>query len=266
VTEQERETAPTECESVGAWPASGGVPVGVETEGTPVIGYLRVSTDRQVEEGFGLDVQLEAVEAWTAERGAVLVHVFRDEGKSGGEGLDVRLELGLALEAVQEGRGVGLVVPRLDRLARDLMVQEQLLAEVWRAGGEVWSCSKAESQYLVRDDPGDPSRKLIRQILGAVAEYERAMIRLRLAAGRARKHAAGGYAYGGPAVRLGGAGQAAGPGRGGAAGGAQDPGAPSSGSAVPSVRAIADQLNAEGLVTRRGKAWRGEQVRRVLAR
>lgn len=37
---------------------------------------------------------------------------------------------------------------------------------------------------------------MIRQILGAVAEYERAMIRLRLTAGMARKKAEGGYTGG----------------------------------------------------------------------
>ena len=60
-------------------------------------------------------------------------------------------------------------VYRLDRLARDLIVQETVLAEVKRLGGEVFSTSAAEAGYL-SDDPDDPSRKLIRQVLGAVAE------------------------------------------------------------------------------------------------
>jgi DNA invertase Pin-like site-specific DNA recombinase len=46
--------------------------------------------------------------------------------------------------------------------------------------------------------PDDPSRKLIRQVLGAVAEYERAMISLRLRLGRKRKSEVGGFAYGSP--------------------------------------------------------------------
>jgi Resolvase, N terminal domain len=56
----------------------------------------------------------------------------------------------------------------------------------------------AEAVFL-KDDPDDPSRKLIRQVLGAVAEYERSMIALRLKAGRRRKHEKGGYAYRSPA-------------------------------------------------------------------
>lgn len=95
------------------------------------------------------------------------------------------------------GRAQGLVVYRLDRLARDLVLQEQLLAEVWRMGAELFSTSAAEAGYL-SDDPDDPSRKLIRQILGAVSEYERSMIAMRLRAGRVRKAATGGYAGGKP--------------------------------------------------------------------
>lgn len=86
---------------------------------------------------------------------------------------------------------------RLDRLARDLVLQEQLLAEVRRLGGVVLSASEAESAFLA-DDPDDPSRKLIRQVLGAVSEYERSMISLRLRSGRAHKAANGGFAYGAP--------------------------------------------------------------------
>lgn len=68
----------------------------------------------------------------------------------------------------------GIFVYRLARLARDLVLQEQLLAEVSRAGGQVFSTSGAEQHYLV-DDSDAPSRRLIRQILGAVSEYERSM-------------------------------------------------------------------------------------------
>ena len=51
----------------------------------------------------------------------------------------------------------------------------------------------------MKDDPDDPSRRLIRQILGAVNEYERGMIRLRLRRGRQRKAERGEYAGGRPA-------------------------------------------------------------------
>lgn len=160
--------------------------------------YLRVSTDRQAEEGLGLEVQEGAIRAWAKSNNHRVVLWTRDEGVSGSNGLDTRHGLGDALEALRDGTVDGIVVYRLDRLARDLIIQETLLAEVRRLGGGVLSTSGAEDAYLV-DDPDDPSRRLIRQVLGAVAEYERSMIVLRLRSGRRRKAEKGGFAYGSPA-------------------------------------------------------------------
>lgn len=160
--------------------------------------YLRVSTDRQAEEGLGLEVQEQTIRAWAKANGHRIDLWARDEGVSGSNGLDTRLGLGEALESLRDGTVSGLVVYRLDRLARDLIIQETLLAEVRRLGGEVYSTSGAEDAYLA-DDPDDPSRRLIRQVLGAVAEYERSMIALRLRSGRRRKAEKGGFAYGSPA-------------------------------------------------------------------
>src|SRR4051812_6331944 len=162
-----------------------------------VAGYLRVSTDRQAEEGLGLEVQEQAIRAWARTNGHRVVSWFRDEGLSGSNGLDQREGLADALDALKNRDAGALVVYRLDRLARDLVLQEQLLADVHRMGADVFSTSTAEASYLT-DDPDDPSRKLIRQVLGAVNEYERAMIALRLRSGRRRKHDNGGYAYGSP--------------------------------------------------------------------
>jgi DNA invertase Pin-like site-specific DNA recombinase len=75
-------------------------------------------------------------------------------------------------------------------------MSEQLLSEVWNAEGDVISCAEGEGN--LRDDPNDPSRALIRQVLGAVAAYERSMIVLRMKRGRLAKKARGGYASGAP--------------------------------------------------------------------
>ena len=162
-----------------------------------VVAYLRVSTDRQAEEGLGLEVQADTIKTWAKANNTRIVDTFTDEGVSGSNGIDNREALPEAFDAIKSREAEGLVVYRLDRLARDLIIQETLLAEVRRLGGEVFSTSAAEAGYLT-DDPDDPSRKLIRQVLGAVAEYERSMIALRLRSGRKRKAKDGGYAYGSP--------------------------------------------------------------------
>jgi DNA invertase Pin-like site-specific DNA recombinase len=159
-----------------------------------LVAYTRVSTDKQAEQGLGLDVQRAAITARAKARGDRVTLWTSDEGVSGSNGLDARVGLADALEALKSRACGALVVYRLDRLARDLVLQEQLLADVWRMGARVCSTSDSEDAYL---DPAgaadDPSRALIRQILGAVGEYERAMIRLRLRSGKARKKAQGGF-------------------------------------------------------------------------
>src|SRR4051812_48241560 len=99
-----------------------------------VVGYLRVSTDRQAEHGHGLDVQRAAITSWAKSKGVRVVGFLADEGISGSNGLDTRVALADALDLVRTGEVNGLVVYRLDRLARDLIIQETLLAEVKRLG------------------------------------------------------------------------------------------------------------------------------------
>lgn len=162
-----------------------------------VAAYLRVSTDRQAERGLSLEEQEDVIRRWARAGRHRIVSWHRDEGVSGANGLGTREGLADALEAIRDRQAACLVVYRLDRLARDLIVQETVLAEVWRLGGQVFSTFPSEAGYL-SDDPDDPSRKLIRQMLGAVAEYEKAMVALRLRMGRRRKAAKGGYAHGAP--------------------------------------------------------------------
>ena len=107
-----------------------------------------------------------AIQSWTQLNGYALVGTFRDEGVSGSKELDHRPALLEAFQTLRERRAVALVVYRLDRLARDLIVQKQLRAEVKRFGARVCSTSAAEAGYLT-DDPDDPSRKLVRQRLVA---------------------------------------------------------------------------------------------------
>jgi DNA invertase Pin-like site-specific DNA recombinase len=126
----------------------------------------------------------------------------------------------------------------------------------------VFSTSQAEAQYL-EDDPRDPSRKLIRQVLGAVSEYERAMITLRLRAGRDRKRANGGYAGGGPAYGW------------RAVDGELEP-VPEEQRVIETIRRrreagwswarIADELTAAGVPPARRGRWYPDSVRRVALR
>lgn len=219
------------------------------------IAYRRVSTETQLD-GYGLDIQSTAIDHTVAELGPEpLAATYTDEGICGAEGLDVRHALAAALNDLEDHPGTVLIVPKLDRLARDLMVQESILADCWRTGAEVVSCSPSESVYLRRDDPDDPARKLIRQVLGAVSEYERALIRLRLRRGKRRRLDQDGYA-GGPVPY-----------------GFADPGERANLDAVADLRRhgytwvqVARQLNVSGRRKRNGQPWTASEIHRAHTR
>jgi DNA invertase Pin-like site-specific DNA recombinase len=160
-----------------------------------LVAYLRGSTDRQAEEGPGLEIQERAIREWAKANGHRIVEWTRDEGVSGSNGVENRVGLHDALAAVKDGPAHGLVVYRLDRLARNLTIQETTLAVVWESGGSVFSVDRGEVQ---KDDPDDPMKTALRQMIGVFAQLERGMIAARLRAGRKLKAEKGGYAYGSP--------------------------------------------------------------------
>jgi len=158
------------------------------------IGYVRVSTDEQLQ-GNGMELQTEAVMRYCEDNHLRLVGVEADAGISGSAELDKRAGLTSALVQLEEGRADVLVVYRLDRLARDFVLQELLVTRLRAAGTPVRSVTEPD----VETDTDDPTKVLIRQILGALAQYERQLIRARMQAGKAIKAARGGYVGGQPA-------------------------------------------------------------------
>lgn len=225
-----------------------------------LIGYIRVSTDKQADEGLGLAVQEKAIRQWAKANGHRLVGVCRDEGVSGTKDTAQRPGLADAVNAVCEKRAQGIVVHRLDRLARTLHVQEGILSHVWNCSGTVYAADTGE---VLRDDPEDPMRTFVRQVMGAASELERSMLVARMRAGRRHKAAEGGYAYGAP-------------GFGHKAEGGKLVPDPEEQHVVArmlslkaegkSLRQIADVLNSEGYQSKRGGVWHSATVGRVLNR
>lgn len=160
-----------------------------------IVAYVRVSTDKQVVEGLGLDVQREQIQRWAKVTGHRVVAWEADEGVSGAKEMDERDGLASALQAICASGIEGIVVAKLDRLARSLTVQEAALAHVWRCGGRVFSVDQGE---VLADDPDDPMRTAMRQMVGVFSELERRMIVKRMSDGRKFKKGNGGYADGPP--------------------------------------------------------------------
>ncbi|MDT0449946.1 recombinase family protein [Streptomyces hesseae] len=162
------------------------------TERLRLIALLRVSTKGQID-AYGLPAQRKDVKRWAKLTGHRLVDILEDKAISGTE--DEREELTNALELLAEGRVDGLLFPNMDRLARELTTQEAILAVIWSLGGRAFTADGGE---VLQDDPDDPMRTFVRQVMGAAAQLERGLISKRLRNGRKTKAEKGGYAYGAP--------------------------------------------------------------------
>jgi DNA invertase Pin-like site-specific DNA recombinase len=156
-------------------------------------GYVRVSTGTQVEHGFSLDEQRRSLEEYCEREGHKLVSLHADEGVSGTNGLDKRPGLAAAIDDVAERRARGILVRDIDRLARALHVQEDVMARVWDVGGSVLTASDGE---IPRDDPEDPYRTFVRQVLGAAAQLNAGLTKAKLHRGRREKARRRGYVGG----------------------------------------------------------------------
>lgn len=159
-----------------------------------LVSYARTSGSGDGEDSF--EVQEARVCAFATRGGHEIVRCVRDEHVQGSVPLDERAGLLAALLAVQAGEADGVGVSVIDRFARELHVQEAALAALWKIGEHV-TVFEVDRGEILRDDPEDPYRTFLRQVMGAAAQLERGMIRRRLSHGRRRKAAVGGYT-GGP--------------------------------------------------------------------
>ncbi|MGA9161102.1 MAG: recombinase family protein [Actinomycetota bacterium] len=162
--------------------------------GLRAVGYIRVSSQTQLD-GYGLKAQEQDIRKCAKAHGLRLRAILRDEGVSGSTEAIERPGLADALARLEGGEAEILLVPRLDRLARKLTIQEAALAQVWKHSGRVIACDQGEVE---RDEPDDPVRTAMRQMMGVFAQLERGMVVARLRRGRQAKRDAGGYAQGRP--------------------------------------------------------------------
>ncbi|HEX5051051.1 MAG TPA: recombinase family protein [Planctomycetota bacterium] len=170
---------------------------GIEQQSMPsdrAIAYLRVSSAGQAKDGRdGLPRQREAIEAFCLASRAILLEEHSDAGVSGTKALGDRPGLSAALQRAVELNATMLIVEKADRLARDLIEGELILREFRRVGVKV---VEAEGGTDLTDGDANPTAKLIRQVIGAVAEFEKSALVAKLRAARDRKRKNGGHPCG----------------------------------------------------------------------
>lgn len=154
------------------------------------IGYLRVSSTGQLD-GGGLARQRDAIGRYAAANGFEVVEWLEDGGVSGANELDNRPALLAALALIASDGADVVIVEAEHRLARKLQVQEAIVTSFRNAGARVLT---ADGHDMT--DDSDPMRVLMRQILGAFAEFEKATLVAKLRAERERKRAERGWCEG----------------------------------------------------------------------
>ncbi len=147
---------------------------------------MRVSSAGQVEKD-GFDRQEEAIKKWAKANQRTVAAAFREMGVSGTTDHLSRPALTQLFDEIASlppGTAATVVVEKADRRARDLIVSELLLRHFREMGVTV---IEAEGGNDLTADAGNPTGTLVRQILAAVAQFEKSALVLKLRAARERK-------------------------------------------------------------------------------
>lgn len=143
--------------------------------------YLRVSTPGQID-GYGFDRQEEACKDFARKAGYEIAGVFREEGISGTKDETERPAFQEMMTAILANGVKTVLVESMDRLARELRIQETLLIYLASKGVDLISARTGEN--VTEAIQGDPLRKALIQMQGVFAELEKNQLARRLRKGR----------------------------------------------------------------------------------
>jgi DNA invertase Pin-like site-specific DNA recombinase len=164
-------------------------------ERTKAIAYLRTSSASNVGADKDSDKrQRAAIEAFAKARGFELDGEFYDPGVSGADPITERKGFKAMLERITSNGVRCILIESPDRFARDLAVQ--LAGHDFLKGLGVALIPATAPDYFTEDTP---TARLVRQVLGAISEFEKATLVAKLKAARDRKTALTGERCGGQA-------------------------------------------------------------------
>lgn len=142
--------------------------------------YCRVSSEGQLE-GTGLDRQIESIREWCVNNSVEIVGEYFESITGTSYSRPVYLQM---IEDIKSSdiKIDYVIFERTDRIARDIIVQETILADLFTLG--VMPVSSTEG-YL----DGDINRVLQRRLLACFNSYEKDKVVQRLKSGRVKKKA-----------------------------------------------------------------------------
>jgi len=150
---------------------------------TPAVAYMRTSSAANVGDDKDSDKrQRAAIEAFAKSAGFTIVDEFYDPAVSGADAIDQRPGFVAMLERLATNGAKTIIVESPDRFARDLAVQLAGHDKLKGMGVEIIPASAPD--FFTEDTP---TAVLVRQVLGAISEFDKATTVAKLAAARKRK-------------------------------------------------------------------------------
>ena len=139
--------------------------------------YVRVSTDDQVQAGYGSEVQLTQCKAMATVKNGDIVGIYDDAGISGTKGEGKRPELARMMKDIRAGRLDMVIFAALDRLGRNTRIILDLVERMTDEGVEIVSCRESL-------DTSTPTGKFVLTMFAALAQLDRDNIVRRTTDGR----------------------------------------------------------------------------------
>jgi DNA invertase Pin-like site-specific DNA recombinase len=141
-----------------------------------MIGYLRVSSAKQKQAGWGMAAQQTALDDYEAKSGDKIIDTEKDEAKSG-KSMDDRDGLLRAMERCKSGEADGIVIAKLDRLIRNIEDYYALRRQAREDGYELVALDFHNAD---RSNPYAVAMAEMVEGFGALqAQYERHIISIR---------------------------------------------------------------------------------------
>ena len=151
------------------------------------IAYARVSSQKQVQQGNGLDSQLRRCRNYADQNGYRIIKEFKDEGISGAT-ID-RPDIQALIQFVKDyPHPITVIIDEISRLARDAVIYYLLTRDIEKVGGKV--------VYVTQNFDRTPEGELITGIVVQISQYERTHNKERTIGRMKARTEAGSWPYG----------------------------------------------------------------------
>jgi len=147
-------------------------------------GYLRVSGKSQIDKS-GFDRQEKMIKSFAKKNNFLVEEIFKEKGIAGKQGIIGRPEFKKMIGAILSNGVKTIIVERLDRLAREYRIQEEILIYLASRGVDLISADSGEN--ITKEINNDPMKKAIIQMQGIFAELDKSITVKKLKLAREKK-------------------------------------------------------------------------------